>query len=88
MNVISPRSAAKPLKAPDARFPREDMPVLVLDEATAMLDLVDVAVPAGGADGDVVVDGRLSVGGKDALSAGIAALNAAMLVAEDESVAA
>jgi len=69
-------------------FTREDMPVLILDEATAMLDLVDVAVSAGGADGDVAVDGRLSVGNKNALSAGIAALNAAMVIADDESVAA
>ena len=69
-------------------FTREDMPVLVLDDATAMLDLVEVAVPVAAEGNEVAVESRLSVGSKDALGAGIAALNAAMLVADDESVAA
>ena len=69
-------------------FTRENMAVLLLDEASALLELIDLASPAASADEDVAVEGRLSVGSKDALGAGLAALNAAMVVADDESVAA
>lgn len=69
-------------------FTRENMPVLILEEASAMLDLVEVAVPSI-ADGDTVgIEGRLSFAGKDALNAGLGSLNSAIVIADDESVAA
>ena len=69
-------------------FTRETMPVLLIDDATALLDLIDMAAPALADDAEVAVEGRLSVGRAGALKAGLEALNNAMLVEDGESVAA
>lgn len=69
-------------------FTREDMPVLVLEEAAALLDLIDLAVPARDGDTGVGVDGKIVAGGRESLDAALAALNSAMLSDDGESVAA
>ena len=69
-------------------FTREEMPILLIDDATSLLDLIDMAAPAMGDDAEVAVEGRLSVGRGGALKAGLEALNDAMLVEDGESVAA
>jgi len=69
-------------------FTRENMPVLMLDDAASLLDLVDMAAPARDADTGVGVDGRLVVGSSEAIDAALGALNSAMLLDDGESVAA
>ena len=69
-------------------FTREEMPVLLLDDAASLLDLVDMAAPAIADGADVAVESRLAVGRGEALAAGLEALNQAMIVEDGESVAA
>ena len=69
-------------------FTRENMPVLMLDDAASLLDLVDMAAPARDADTGVGVDGRLVVGSSEAIDAALGALNSVMLLEDGESVAA
>jgi len=69
-------------------FTRENMPVLMLDDAASLLDLVDMAAPARDTDTGVGVDGRLVVGSSEAIDAALGALNSAMMPEDGESVAA
>ena len=69
-------------------FTREDMPVLLLDDAVALLDLVDMAAPAVEDGAAHAVAGGLVTGKAEALNAGLEALNAVMLREDGESVAA
>jgi hypothetical protein len=69
-------------------FTRENMPVLMLDEAATLLDLVDMAAPTRDADTGVGVDDRLVVGSRESLDAALGALNVVMMLADGESVAA
>jgi len=69
-------------------FTRENMPVLMLDDAASLLDLVDMAAPARDTDTGVGVDGRLVVGSSEAIDAALGALNSAMMPENGESVAA
>ncbi len=69
-------------------FTREEMPVLLLDDAVSLLELIDMAAPAIAEDGDVAAEGRLAIGRGAALKAGLEALNQAMIVEDGESVAA
>ena len=69
-------------------FTRESMPVLLLDDATSLLDLIDLAAPAMADDAEVAIEGQLAVGSASALKAGLEALNNAMLSSDGESVAA
>ncbi|MEX0503274.1 peptidase, family C56 [Alphaproteobacteria bacterium LSUCC0719] len=69
-------------------FTRENMPVLMLDDAASLLDIVDMAVPARDADTGVGVDGRLVVGSSETIDAALGALNSAMMLEDGESVAA
>ena len=68
-------------------FTRENMPVLTIGDGTQLLDLVDIAAPAIAEDTGVGVEGTLVVATKDALEAGLEALNEAIL-GDGESVAA
>jgi len=70
-------------------FLREDMPVLMMEEASSLLDVVDVEAPALDADAKVGMRGRLVTiaAGEDNMS-GLESLNSVMLMAEDDSVAA
>ena len=69
-------------------FTREEMPVLLLDNAVSLLELIDMAAPAIAEDEDVAAEGRLAIGRGAALKAGLEALNQAMIVEDGESVAA
>ena len=69
-------------------FTREEMPVLVLGEAQALLGLVDMAAPASDGETGVGVDGRLAVAASENFMAGLDALNKAMVIDDGESVAA
>ena len=69
-------------------FTREEMPVLLLDDAVSLLELIDMAVPAIAEDGDVAVEEWLAIGRGAALKAGLEALNRVMIVEDGESVAA
>lgn len=69
-------------------FTREDMPVLLLDDAGSLLDLIDLAAPAMADDAEVAVEGRLAAGRAASLKAGLEALNNAMVEDDGESVAA
>ncbi|MEK9552160.1 MAG: peptidase, family C56 [Alphaproteobacteria bacterium] len=69
-------------------FTREEMPILLLDDAVSILELVDMAAPTIAEGSEVAVEGRLAVGRADALKAGLEALNQAMIVEDGESVAA
>ncbi len=69
-------------------FTREEMPVLLLDDAVSLLELIDMAAPAIAEDEDVAAEGRLAIGRGAALKAGLEALNQAMIVEDGESVAA
>lgn len=85
VTTLAPEAHAKRLMR---AFTREDMPVLVLEEATALLELVDLAAPVRDGETGVGVDGKLVVGGRDTLDAALAALNGAMQSDDGESVAA
>ena len=85
VTTLAPEAHAKRLMR---AFTREDMPVLVLEEATALLDLVDLVVPARDGDTGVGVDGKLVVAESAALDTALAALNDVMLPDDGESVAA
>ena len=69
-------------------FTREEMPVLLLDDAVSLLELIDMAAPEIAGAGDVAAEGRLAIGRGAALKAGLEALNQAMIVEDGESVAA
>ncbi len=69
-------------------FTREDMPVLALGEARALLEMVDIAIPQSDAETGVGVEGRLAIGTTENFMAGLEALNQAMVVDNGESVAA
>ena len=69
-------------------FTREDMPVLLLDEAISLLELTDTGEPTRDGDTGVGVAGRLVVGTRETLDAALGALNDAMPAADGESVAA
>jgi hypothetical protein len=69
-------------------FTREDVPVLLLDDAASLLELVDIAAPAAADGADHAVAGGLVTGRADALMAGLEALNEAMIREDGESVAA
>ena len=69
-------------------FNREDMPVLALGEARALLEMVDIAIPQSDAETGVGVEGRLAIGTTENFMAGLEALNQAMVVDDGESVAA
>ena len=85
VTTLAPEAHAKRLVR---AFTREDMPVLLLEEAVTLLDLIDMAVPARDADTGVGAEDRLVVGNRDALDAALVALNDAMLADDGESVAA
>lgn len=70
-------------------FLREDMPVLMMEEASSLLEVVDVEAPALDADTKTGMRDRLVtiVAGEDNIS-GLELLNSVMLMAEDDSVAA
>ena len=67
-------------------FTREEMPVLLLDDAASLLDLVDMAAPAIADGADVAVESQLAVGAAAWRPA--SKLNQAMIVEDGESVAA
>ena len=69
-------------------FTREEMPVLALGDARALLELVDIAIPEPDAETGVGAEGRLSVGTAENFMAGLEALNQAMVTGDGESVAA
>jgi putative intracellular protease/amidase len=69
-------------------FTREDMPVLAIGEARALLEMVDIAIPQSDAETGVGVEGRLAIGTTENFMAGLEALNQAMVVDDGESVAA
>ena len=69
-------------------FTREDMPILLLDDAGLLLDLVDIAAPAIGDGASHAVAGGLVTGKAEALNAGLEALNGVMIREGGESVAA
>ena len=69
-------------------FTREEMPVLALGDARALLELVDIAMPEPDAETGVGAEGRLSVGTAENFMAGLEALNQAMVTGDGESVAA
>jgi len=69
-------------------FTREDMPVLLLDEAASLLDLIDIAAPVAEDGAEAATEGRLVAGSGSALDAGLQALNSVMIARDDESVAA
>ena len=85
VTTLTPEAHAKRLMR---AFTREDMPVLVLEEAAALLDLVDLSAPARDGETGVGVEGKLVVADRAALDAALAALNVVMLPDDGESVAA
>ena len=85
VTTLVPEAHAKRLMR---AFTREEMPVLLLGEATMLLDLVDAAAPARDDETGVGADGRLVVAAPENLDAALQALNSAMLADDDESVAA
>ena len=85
VTTLSPEAHAKRLMR---AFTREEMPVLALEEASALLDLVDLAAPARDGDTGVGVDGKLVVAGRENLAAALASLNDVLLSDDGESVAA
>ena len=69
-------------------FTREEMPVLALGDARALLELVDITVPEPDSETGVGAEGRLNVGTAENFMAGLEALNQAMVMDDGESVAA
>ncbi|MGC6452863.1 MAG: DJ-1/PfpI family protein [Candidatus Puniceispirillaceae bacterium] len=69
-------------------FTRENMPVLLLDDAVSLLDLVDIAAPSAEEGAATAVSGQLVTGRADALNDGLQQLNEAMIQEDGESVAA
>jgi len=69
-------------------FTREGMPVLLLDDAVSLLELVEVAAPVAEDGADHAAVGGLVSGRADALKAGLEALNLVMIREDGESVAA
>ena len=63
-------------------FTREEMPVLALGDARALLELVDIAIPEPDAETGVGAEGRLSVGTAENYMAGLEALNQAMVTGD------
>ena len=85
VTTLVPEAHAKRLMR---AFTREEMPVLVLEEASALLELVDLAAPVRDGETGVGVDGKLVVAGRENLDAALAALNTVLLSEDGESVAA
>ena len=85
VTTLSPEAHAKRLMR---AFTREMMPVLALEEATALVELIDLTAPARDGDTGVGVDGKIVVGTRENLDAALEALNVVMLSQDGESVAA
>ena len=85
VTTLSPEAHTKRLIR---AFTRENMPVLALEEATALLELIDLTAPARDGKTGIGVDGKIVVGTRENLDAALAALNGVMLSQDGESVAA
>ena len=85
---MRPRMLADPKSAGCRAFTRENMPVLALEEATALLELIDLTTPARDGETGIGVDGKIVVGTRENLDAALEALNGVMLSQDGESVAA
>ena len=85
VTTLSPEAHAKRLMR---AFTREMMPVLALEEATALLELIDLTAPARDGETGIGVDGKIVVGTRENLDAALEALNGVMLSQDGESVAA
>ena len=69
-------------------FLREDMPVLLIDDAIRILDIVEMAHPEFAADETTTREGNLVVAKQDAVLSGLEMLNGVLLDYQDESRAA
>jgi protease I len=85
VTTLSPEAHTKRLMR---AFTRENMPVLALEEATALLELIDLTTPARDGETGIGVDGKIVVGTRENLDAALEALNGVMLSQDGESVAA
>jgi len=69
-------------------FLREDMPVLLIDDAIRILDIVEMTHPEFAADETTTREGNLVVAKQDAVLSGLEMLNGVLLDYQDESRAA
>ena len=69
-------------------FLREDMPVLLIDDAIRILDIVEMAHPEFAADETITREGNLVAAKQDAVLSGLEMLNGVLLDYQDESRAA
>ena len=69
-------------------FLREDMPVLLIDDAIRILDIVEMAHPEFAADETTTREGNLVAAKQDAVLSGLEMLNGVLLDYQDESRAA